>query len=86
LRKTPLSTASELIAQLGPQAEMLAGDHMESALAANNEEDFQHWSLVAKAIVLLTRQPVPADNSRPASAPNLQPAEELVPIAQRARA
>jgi hypothetical protein len=86
LRKTPLSTASELVAQLGPQAEMLAGDHIEAALAANNEQDFQHWSLVAKAIVLLTRQPIPADNSRPASAPELQPAQELVPIARRASA
>jgi hypothetical protein len=86
LHKTPLNTASELVAQLGSQAEMLAGDHIEAALAANNQEDFQYWSLVAKAIVLLTRQPVPADNSSPKSAVASQPAEEPVHIARRARA
>jgi hypothetical protein len=86
LYKTPLSTASELVMQLGPQAEMLAGDHAEAALAANNQEDFEHWSLVAKAIVLLTRQPVPADNSRPASATTSQPAEQPALIPWRARA
>jgi hypothetical protein len=65
---------------------MLAGDHAEAALAANNEEDFQHWSLVAKAIVLLTRQPAPAENSRPVSASNSQPAEQPALIPWRARA
>jgi hypothetical protein len=86
LHKTPLNTASELVAQLGLQAEMLAGDHIEAALAADNQEDFQYWSLVAKAIVLLTRQPIPADNSRPASPADLQPAKEPVRIARRASA
>ena len=86
MHNTPLNTASELVTQLGSQAEMLAGDHIEAALAADNQEDFQYWSLVAKAIVLLTRQPVPADNPRPASAPNSQPVEELVRIARRASA
>ena len=86
MHKTPLNTASELVAQLGPQAEMLAGDHIEAALAANNQEDFQYWSLVAKAIVLLARQPVAADNSSPRSAVAPRPAEELVHIARRARA
>ena len=86
MHKTPLNTASELVAQLGAQAEMLAGDHMEAALAANNEEDFQHWALVAKAIVLLTRQTVPPDNSKPASPAELQPAEQLVRTTRRASA
>ena len=84
--KTPLSTASELVAQLGPQAEMLAGDHIEAALAADNQEDFQYWSLVAKAIVLLTRQPIPADNSRPVSPTDSQPVEKPAPIPRRASA
>jgi len=86
VHNTPLNTASELVAQLGQQAEMLAGDHVEAALAANNEEDFQYWSLVAKAIVLLTRQPVPADNARPASPADSRPAEEPLRIARRASA
>lgn len=86
MHKIPLNTASELVAQLGPQAEMLAGDHIEAALAANNAEDFQYWSLVAKAIVLLTRQPVPADNSSPRRSADSRPAEEPVHIARRARA
>ena len=86
MHKTPLSTASELVAQLGPPAEMLAGDQMEAALAANNEELFQHWSLVAKAIALLTRQTVSPDNSKPASPADFQPAEQSVAIARRASA
>jgi len=86
VHNTPLNTASELVAQLGPQAEMLAGDHVEAALAADNEEDFQYWSLVAKAIVLLTRQPVPADNARPASPADSRPAEEPLRIPRRASA
>ena len=86
MHNTPLGTASELVAQLGPQAEMLAGDHIEAALAADDQEDFQYWSLVAKAIVLLTRQPIPADNSRPASPADLQSAQGSVRIARRASA
>jgi hypothetical protein len=65
---------------------MLAGDQMEAALAANNEELFQHWSLVAKAIALLTRQTVSPDNSKPASPADFQPAEQSVAIARRASA
>ncbi|MGZ5920144.1 MAG: hypothetical protein ACXWLT_00075 [Rhizomicrobium sp.] len=86
MHNTPLSTASELVAQLGPQAEMLAGDHIEAALAANNQEDFQYWSLVAKAIVLLTRQPVTADSSKPASPAQARPTETPVHIPRRATA
>ena len=86
MHNTPLSTASELVAQLGIQAEMLAGDHIEAALAANNQEDFQYWSLVAKAIVLLTRQPITADNSTPASRVESQPMETPVDIPRRATA
>lgn len=83
MHNTPLSTASELVAQLGAQAEMLAGDHIEAALAADNQEDFQYWSLVAKAIVLLTRQPITADSSRPAES---RPTETPVPVPRRASA
>lgn len=86
MHNTPLSTASELVAQLGAQAEMLAGDHIEVALAADNQEDFQYWSLVAKAIVLLTRQPITADSSRPASPADSRPAEPPVHIPRRASA
>jgi len=86
LHNTPLNTASELVAQLGAQAEMLAGDHIEAALAANNQEDFQYWSLVAKAIVLLTRQPITADGSRPDSPAGSQPMETPVHIPRRASA
>lgn len=86
MHNTPLSTASELVAQLGLQAEMLAGDHIEAALAADDQEDFQYWSLVAKAIVLLTRQPIPADNSRPEAPADLQPAKEPVRVTRRASA
>ena len=86
MHKPPLNTASELVTQLGPQAEMLAGDHIEAALAADDEEDFQYWSLVAKAITLLTRQPVPADTSTPAPLVDAQPkiADSPVRIARRA--
>jgi hypothetical protein len=86
LHKTPLNTASDLVAQLGAQAEMLAGDHVEAALAAGNQEDFQFWSLVAKAVVLLTRQPAPTDIPKPEPAAASQPAEEPVRVAWRARA
>lgn len=86
MHNTPLSTASELVAQLGAQAEMLAGDHIEAALAANNQEDFQYWSMVAKAIVLLTRQPITADSSRPASSAESRPLEPPVHILRRASA
>lgn len=86
MHNTPLNTASELVAQLGAQAEMLAGDHIEAALAANNPEDFQYWSLVAKAIVLLTRQPITADGSRPDSPAGSQPMETPVHIPRRASA
>jgi len=86
LHKTPLHTASELVAQLGAQAELLAGDHIEAALAANKEEDFQYWSLVAKAIALLTRQSVAADDSRPNSPAASRPVDEPVQIPLRARA
>ena len=86
MHKTPLSTASELVAQLGPQAEMLAGDHIEAALAASNEEDFQYWSLVAKAIVLLTRQAAQTESSQPVPAANSQPADQPVRITRRASA
>ena len=86
MHNTPLNTASELVAQLGAQAEMLAGDHIEAALAANNQEDFQYWSLVAKAIVLLTRQPITADGSRPDSPAGSQPMETPVHIPRRASA
>ena len=86
MHNTPLSTASDLVAQLGAQAEMLAGDHIEAALAANNQEDFQYWSLVAKAIVLLTRQPITADGSMPASPAGSQPMEPPVHIPRRASA
>ena len=86
MHNTPLNTASELVTQLGSQAEMLAGDHIEAALAADNQEEFQYWSLVAKAIVLLTRQPVAADNSQPAAPAASQPAEQPVLIPRRASA
>ena len=86
MHNTPLNTASELVAQLGAEAEMLAGDHVEAALAANNPEDFQYWSLVAKAIVLLTRQPITADGSRPDSPAGSQPMETPVHIPRRASA
>lgn len=56
MHKNPLNTASDLVAQFGLQAEMLAGDQMETALARGDEADFQYWSLVAKAVTLLTRQ------------------------------
>lgn len=86
MHNTPLSTASDLVAQLGAQAEMLAGDHIEAALAANNQEDFQYWSLVAKAIVLLTRQPITADNPKPASPAESRPMETPAHIPRRASA
>lgn len=86
MHNTPLSTASELVAQLGSQAEMLAGDHIEAALAGDNQEDFQYWSLVAKAIVLLTRHPVTADSSRPLAPADSQPVEKPAHIPRRASA
>jgi hypothetical protein len=86
LHNTPLNTASELVAQLGAQAELLAGDHFEAALAADNQEDFQYWSLVAKAIVLLTRQPIAADSPRPVPAAESRPMEPPVHIPRRASA
>ena len=86
MHNTPLSTASELVAQLGAQAEMLAGDHIEAALTADNQEDFQYWSLVAKAIVLLTRQPIVTDSPRPATPADSQPLGKPVHIPRRASA
>ena len=86
MHNTPLNTASDLVAQLGPQAELLAGDHIEAALAADNQEDFQYWSLVAKAIALLTRQPITADSSRPAPVAESRPMEPPVHIPRRASA
>jgi hypothetical protein len=68
VHKNPLNTASGLVAQFGSQAEMLAGEQMEAALASGNEEDFQYWSLVAKAVTLLTRpSPATAASKTPAS-------------------
>ncbi len=86
MHNTPLHTAADLVAQLGAQAEMLAGDRIEAALAADNQEDFQYWSLVAKAIVLLTRQPITADSSRPAPSAESRPMEPPVHIPRRASA
>ena len=86
MHNTPLHTVADLVAQLGAQAEMLAGDHIEAALAGNNQEDFQYWSLVAKAIVLLTRYPITADSSRPAPPAESRPMEPPVHIFRRASA
>ena len=84
LNKNPLSKASELVCELGLKAEILAGEQVEAALACESEEDFQYWSMVAKAIALLTRQP--ADASIPKTEPigRLRPAEKPVLIPRRA--
>lgn len=61
MRKNPLTTASEMIEQFGSNAELLAGEKMDAALQADDRDGYDEWSLVAKAIALLTRHhPEPA--------------------------
>jgi hypothetical protein len=63
VRKAPLTIASEMIAEFGDKAELLAGDRMDAALQADDRESYEEWRLVAKTIALLTRhnpEPVPA--------------------------
>lgn len=55
MRKNPLTLASEMIEQFGEQAELLAGEHMDAALRADDRDRYDEWCLVAKAIALLTR-------------------------------
>ena len=55
MRKTPLAIASEMIAEFGDKAELLAGDRMDAALQADDRESYDEWRLIAKAIALLTR-------------------------------
>jgi hypothetical protein len=61
VRKNPLTIASEMIAEFGDKAEVLAGDRMDAALQADNRDSYDEWCLVAKSIALLTRHhPEPA--------------------------
>ena len=68
MKKNPLTIASEMIDQFGEHAELLAADRMDSAMLAEDAEGFEEWSLVAKAIALLSRhnEPVPAASPKPA--------------------
>ena len=84
LHTNPLSKASELVRELGSEAEMRAGEQIEAALARQSEEDFRYWSMVAKAIVLLTRQPADTNTSKEEPIASLPPAETLMIAARRA--
>ncbi len=84
LQTNPLSKASELVHELGLEAEMRAGEQIEAALLRQSEEDFQYWSMVAKAIVLLTRQPADASASKNERTAQLPPAEDSLAIPRRA--
>ena len=84
LQTNPLTKASELVRESGQEAEMRAGEQIEAALARQSEEDFQYWSLVAKAIVMLTRQPADTSTSEEQRIAHLPPTEEPLAIARRA--
>lgn len=69
MKKNPLTIASEMIDQFGEHAELLAADRMDAAMTAEDAEGFEEWSLVAKAVALLSRhnEPVPAASPKPAA-------------------
>lgn len=71
MRKNPLTLASELIEEYGTSAELVAGDQMDAALQVDNSESFEEWCLVAKAIALLTRQPL--NETKPNSNSDIPP-------------
>ena len=79
----PLSKASELVRELSLEAEMHAGEQIEAALVRQSEEDFRYWSMVAKAIVLLTRQPTDTSTSNKPIA-DVPQAEEPIDVPCRA--
>jgi hypothetical protein len=61
VRKNPLTIASEMIAEFGDKAELMAGDRMDAALQVDDRDSYDEWCLVAKSIALLTRHhPEPA--------------------------
>ena len=84
LQTNPLSKASELVRELGLEAEMRAGEQMEAALVRQSEQDFQYWSMVAKAIVMLTRQPADTSTSQEAQIVHLPLTEEPTAVPRRA--
>ena len=76
VRKNPLTIASEMIEQFGERAEMLAADHMDAALRADDREGYDEWCLVAKAIALLTRHHPEPVKTKAKSRAKKQAAEE----------
>lgn len=77
MRKNPLTMASEMIAEFGDKAELVAGDQMDAALQADDREGYDTWCLVGKAIALLTRHhPEPATTKTKPKAKTATAAEE----------
>lgn len=80
VRQTPLDVAARMIEEFGEQAKFLVDERVDMALQSEDATEFENWTLVAKALALLTqpkRKPVTERNTTGASLSVAEPGPSL---------